>query len=83
MLQRIIITLMATAALGSVLLGTGASAASGHRHHRGHHVGYAGPTPSRSWTGISAQRDILPPTAQQTYSTWPEGSPDYHGANGM
>jgi len=82
MLQRIIIALMATAALGSVL-GTGVAAASGHRHHRGHHMGYAGPPPSRSWTGIWAERDTVPPTAQQTYSTWPEGSPDYHGANGM
>jgi hypothetical protein len=74
MLRRIVITLVG-AALGSVLIATGPSAAASDRHHRGHHVGYAGPVPSAS-PGISV------PILRQTDRAWPEGHASYHGANG-
>lgn len=71
-----IIALVGTAVLGSVLIGTVASAAPSDRHKRGHHVGYAGPVPSGSQTRISV------PIQQETYRSWPEGDSNYHGANG-
>jgi len=82
MLHRFFITLVASAALGSVLIGTGASVEARDRHHRGHHVGYAGPLPSRSWTGISTHTGGTAQILRGTYPTWPEGSPNYHGSNG-
>ena len=71
-----IITLVGTAVLGSVLIGTVVSAAPVDRHSRGHHVGYAGPVASWSRTRISV------PIPQETYRSWPEGDSNYHGANG-
>ncbi|MGA2127713.1 MAG: hypothetical protein ABSG76_16360, partial [Xanthobacteraceae bacterium] len=65
---------LGAAAVGSVLIATGASATAGHRHGRS--VGYAGPALSAPPAGY------LVPIQQPAYRSWPEGSPGYHGANG-
>jgi hypothetical protein len=75
MSRRIIVTLAAAAALGSALIATGASAATGHRHDRGESAGYAGP----AWSG--SRTDISAPTTG-TDPSWPEGEASYHGSNG-
>jgi hypothetical protein len=75
-MHRLIVTLVGAAAVGSVLITTGASAAAGNRHDRGRSVGYAGPAPS----GLPA--GYLVPIQQPTYRSWPEGGASYHGANG-
>jgi hypothetical protein len=89
MLHRIIITLVGTAALGSVLIGTGASAAESPRHHLRHLWNYVVPVPSGSTTGILSTGDqckVVGAISHRCYTfdsdaTWPDGLSDYHGSN--
>jgi len=74
MLRRIIITLAGTAALGSVLIGTGASAASSQRQQ---HPRYYGEPLAWSTTG-DAQCRVVGTFSHRCYTfisdtTWPEG----------
>jgi hypothetical protein len=79
MSRRIIITLLGAAALSSVMIGTGASAAPSHRHHRGQIVDYAGPVLPGSGMGISTPMVV---SEQNLCNTALAFCPDYHGSNG-
>jgi hypothetical protein len=82
MSRRIIITLLGAAALSSVMIGTGASAAPSHRHHRGQIVDYAGPVLPGPRMGISTPTGVSAPAGQNLCNTAPAFCPDHHGSNG-
>jgi hypothetical protein len=81
MLRRIIVTLVGTAALGSVLIGTGASAAQNHRPHPRH---FGEPL---AWSNTGdRQCRVVGAISHRCYtfisdSTWPEGIPGNNDGN--
>jgi hypothetical protein len=94
MLRKIIITLAGSVAVGSVIIGTGVSAApSHHRHHRSHAWNHGGAVRSDSRTGISASQSASTGNCKivgaishrclnfHSDATWPGGLSDYHGSN--
>ncbi len=73
MLRRFIIALVGTVALGSLLIGTGASAAEHYRHH-----------PRHLFLSTGDQCGVVGAISHRCYNfygdaTWPEGLSDYPG----
>jgi hypothetical protein len=82
MLHRIVITLAGTAALGSLLIGTGAMAAPSHRQHHWYVV-----EPLAWSTTGRAQCRVVGAISGRCYSfysdaTWPEGIRGNNYSNG-
>jgi len=79
MLHRIVATLMGTAALGSLLIGTGASAASSHRRPA---------VEPLMWSNTGGdQCRVVGAISHRCYyfisdATWPAGIPGNHTGNG-